>query len=350
MFLGSALLPTVLVGAFSYVVDPHQYYRPSTFYYTNMRYLAPGLAKHIDYEVVVVGDSLSQNFIRSDIDRVFGQPGVNLSLSGSTLFEQRVVLENAIRTGKVRRVIWGVQPRVAGGLPDQTRDDEAFPAFMYDDNPFNDWPYLFNLDLIKLSLEKLRTGESKTPPDLDTLNAWFMNPRHRPDSDKVLKKFRLPAGSTDFVPDHLRLDRLTANFEHNIMPMLQAHPEVEFIIFIPPHSVLSHVLDQRARPALFATLMAFQRHMFHRLTEAPNVRLFYFDAEPRVTHNLSNYKDLKHFGLHINRWILRAFSADAYRVTPDNRDKLLERFEAQVRAVDLDALTATPAAPARKGG
>lgn len=331
----AALAPTVLVGLFVIWADPYQYFHPSSLFRINMRYMVPGMIKHADYQVIVVGDSMTENFLPSHIEDIMGRPGANLALSGATLHEQATVVQTAIRTGKVKQVIWGLRTTSATGEVDRFRKGRAFPLYLYDANPFNDWRYLYNLDMLKLSVSKTMTPKPQVPQHPDYVNSWFWGKAKQPGRDKILARYQRPATSTDFVPPHYRLEKLTASFDYNLLGAVRANPQVEFIVFMPPYSVLYQLNEKLARPARFDTVVRFYRHVFDRLSGEPNVRLYYFDVDPRITHNLDNYKDTSHYWLNINDLMLRAFAANRYRVTPENKDRLLDMFVQQINSTRL---------------
>ena len=293
-------LPALAVGTLTYIQDPYIVYHPADQFPDNMRYLAPGLARHMDHEVVVLGDSMSQNFLPSVIEKTLGAKGLNLTISGSTLFEQRKVFEAASRNGKVRRVIWGINPRAAKGEVERLSDENTFPLHLYDANPFNDWRYLFNRDNVTLSWHMLRHPPPPVPLDLDLYNTWHTLRENAPGRARVLSRYRRPRGVTQNVPEDLRLERLTASFDHNVLATIRAHREVAFEVFFPPFSDLYHVSSHSSRPRVFNTHTAFYRYVMKALNAEPNARVFYFDNATRVTGDLDNYKDWRHYWVHVN--------------------------------------------------
>src|SRR5207244_2667821 len=117
-----------------YAVDPMQFFRRAAYapvFSTNERYQLPGLAKNYDYDTVIAGTSMSQNFYPSYANKVLGARVLKVAISGSSAHEQFLILNVAVRTGKVKRVIWGLDEWAFSGAPDRVRDDLGmFPHYL----------------------------------------------------------------------------------------------------------------------------------------------------------------------------------------------------------------------------
>lgn len=343
IFLAALTAPFLLAGLFSFLTDPYLHYRPSTLYPQNIRYLAPALAKYRDYDTVVIGDSMSENFIPQHIARTIGGKGLNLSLSGSTMFEQTLTANAALRTGKPRRVIWALTPRAAQGAVNNTSEPErTIPQYLYDTNPLNDWEYLYNMDIIRLGWEFLFVPRPPAPPDISLTYTWFLLPECQPGTERVLRNYRRPPKTMLAIPRKFAIHNLIANFEQNMLATIRANRQVEFIVFVPPYSQLAHVTQYMYKPGLFQNEVRFLRHAFASLAGEPNVRLFFFGNALSITENLDNYKDHKHYWININEAILKAFALNLNRITRDNADAELDRFVRQVAAADINDLIGPP--------
>ena len=341
-FLVAALVPTFVVGALVIAMDPYQNFHATDRYPANMRYLAPGMARHQHADTVIIGDSMTQNFIGSVASRVLGRRVLNLSVPGSTNYTQGKLARLAIEDGGARNVIWGIRYRTSMGAVDRTRLGKDFPRYLYDRNPFNDYRYVFNQSVVVMSWWMLRDPDvGRTDPNL--FNTWFLAPKNAPGRAKVLAGFKPSKGVSQEVPRGLRAEVMSESFDRNVLRVVKDHPEVHFTFFIPPHTGILYANMMRHKPAQFAEVLAFMRHVFDACLAQPNVTLHYFDHLPAITHNLDNYKDTSHYSVDISNVMLRAFLRGQAVVTPDNKDALLERFVRLTRALDPDSLT--PASP-----
>ena len=146
------VLMTACICAVNYIVDPLQFYRQATWYAPifsqEQRYQNPSLARNWEYNTMILGTSMTENFVPSYVDATFGDgtKTIKLSISGSSLYEERLAGEVALRTGQVERIIWGLDyASFRGGKELLHEEYGPFPLYLYDENPLNDIQYLFNL-------------------------------------------------------------------------------------------------------------------------------------------------------------------------------------------------------------
>ncbi len=154
VFLAAWLLLMLLPALVVAIIDPYQVFHrtflPKVYFYKeNERYQMAGLIKNYlgpvtGTDSIIIGTSLSNNFLDEDVQSRLGWSALNLSMRGSTLAERSFVLERAIETGHVRHVIFEINP--IDFLDDalDPKTDQAFPAYLYS-NAYNDkGRYLFN--------------------------------------------------------------------------------------------------------------------------------------------------------------------------------------------------------------
>jgi len=97
---------------------------------------------------------------------------------------------------------------------------------------------------------------------------------------------------------------MRASFEHNVLPLLRAHPETEFDLVWPPYSILVW-LDFAQRDQLAITFQ-FKRYVAGAAATLPNVHVVDLQAERAVTHDLERYDDIYHFDPAVNEWLVEA--------------------------------------------
>lgn len=104
---GSILLMLVVFWIF----DPYfHYHKPFPFVSYRMydeRYMNDGISRHFDYDAVITGTSMAQNFKPSEADALFGVTSVKETFSGASYKELSENLERALRrNGELGTVIW----------------------------------------------------------------------------------------------------------------------------------------------------------------------------------------------------------------------------------------------------
>ncbi|MGE0385646.1 MAG: hypothetical protein AB7Q97_13020 [Gammaproteobacteria bacterium] len=337
--LGTLCACLLGLGGFNYAVDPLQYYRVPTLYTPvwfdgYQRYQNVGLARNQRYETVVIGTSVTENFHASYIARSWNTPAVKLSIGGSTALEQRLILEQALATGQVRHVLWGLDAGSFYGGPRWVRDDQApFPWYMYRRHAWANVEYLYSLDTLRLARNALRGNGTR---DLDRLDTWdrrFVFGREAAlaawggDCAQFQARYR-PGG---VAVDPAQVDGMRSTLAQNVLATVRAHPRVTFHLFFPPVSMLTYV---PADGSYLPMVIEFLRAAVAALDGEPNVRLHQFLAVPGITDDLDRYKDAVHYDLGVSRYVIDALREQRHRLSPATLDGDIRALVAQVNAFD----------------
>jgi hypothetical protein len=73
----------------------------------------------------------------------------------------------------------------------------------------------------------------------------------------------------------------------------------------------------------------FKRRVFERLKALSNVRIFDFQWDESITHDLNRYSDIYHFDPLVNQLIIEAVCGDGSRYAVDAES--VKRFESALR-------------------
>ncbi|MBQ7886347.1 MAG: hypothetical protein IJ313_05575 [Clostridia bacterium] len=301
------------------LVDPFEIYRQATAYIppiTNgtQNYSNAGIAKSYDYDSVIIGSSMTENFTPSQLDSLLGGSFVKLPINGGTPFNNRQMLEMAFGTHDVKRVFYGVDIESLTWF--YTTPKCEMPDYLYDDNLFNDAAYWFNSSvLIKYIPAALKTLGQSDPALRDKMYNWgdlYEYGRHAALRDVTI--------TADVYAQHTNADdpivlsqQSKLNVEYNYIPFLQEHPDTEFIFFFSPYS-LAHWYS-------FYKSGAFEYHLNQKaalvqaLLPYENVKIYDFQAELDWILNLDNYIDSSHYGPWINDAMVEAVTRDDHRIS-----------------------------------
>lgn len=338
-------LTLLLMGALmgiNYLVDPLQYFRKAEYqpmFSSQQRYQNPGLARNYDYDTIIIGSSMTENFLPSYVDKKLGGKTLKLSMSGATAREQYMIAKLAIDTGKVKHVIWGVDYFALRGEPDRVRDEYGpFPAYFYDNNPLNEWRYLLNVDTTFDSMKILgaQAGLYRLPAqDLNTLNTWT---HYTFSKQVVMNEWNKVKSSQPVTPSEYEFQNIRHNLDRNLIPLIKAHPEIEFTLFYPPYSILQHRFFYEKGKALFENELAAKEYLYEQVGSWKHVKIYDLQQESTITFNLDNYKDLAHHSMAINEYIIDCIAADKYRVTAANLDNSAKELRKQVETLQPENL------------
>ena len=324
------------VAVFNYVVDPFQQYRQPTWYEARyyrplQRYVNPGIAKHYDYDTVITGSSMMENYRNAQVGGILHGKAIDLAMGAMTAYELRQLLTTILAASKAKHIILDLNFNAFAGTPTMQLVPEPLPIYLYDDNPWNDVHYLLQAQTLGKATEialGLQRGRFSTDSDAP----WYWADEYEFSKTATLRGLDLRNINRDFKQPPRTLDGMRASFEANLLPLLRAHPEVRFSLVYPPWSALVWE-DFRQRNQIEVSL-AFKRSVFDAVRDLPNVALYDFQARLDWVTNLDNYKDLYHFSPRISREMIEAIAKGVSRVTPDS----LPQAEAIQRALGLASM------------
>lgn len=315
------LLAAAPVAVVNWRVDPLQFYRRASyppFFNTQARFQNPGLARHYESSTLILGTSVSLGYDLAHAGERLGARPLNLAMQGASAREQALLLGIALRTGRVRRVVWDLNYEFFRGGPDwMSGFDGAFPAYFYDSNPLNDIPtYLLSLDTLKAStrvllrryprmkIEELSRQHAARKPGFDSVRAAYDRARDG--------RFVFLTHPAEFAPELMR-----ASFEANVLALVRAHPQVRFDLHFPPFSYAYHALIRDTAPASFEDEFRWKAHIEQECRALPNVRLFDFQGLPEIVLDLDRYTDTVHFDARTHDYLIDSIAADRHRATPE---------------------------------
>ena len=363
-FVGAAVAVMLMSVGLNFVVDPLQLFRPANFYkpmYSNdSRMQNAGLIRSQTFDTVFMGTSLAIHFRQSDIDRVVGGRSLKLSMTGSSSHEQSFVLAAALAR-QPKRVIWEVDDWIFRNAPDVDADI-YLPADLYRRNPRGIAEYLFNGVMARESAWMLARSTPLLAPVATRVSTGIVFKFPIPDVDDInvlaptfdLGSFynatRAMAAFTSitsparrvYLADGYNLDAMIKNFERDAIGLIQANPEVQFDIYLPPYSILQFVAMRDASPATLKIVYDFTAFVAQRLTQLPNVRLHDFRVIEAVTHDLSNYGDVIHHSPVVDAKVLQWLASGEYRVDPNRPLASLDALKAQVEAYRVPRFSPSP--------
>jgi hypothetical protein len=318
--LAMTLSPGLATVALTRYVDPWQFFGPAA-YATDMnrenaRFWLPGVAKHLDYDSVLIGTSLTINSSVAVLDRSFGAKFVKLSMNGSRLPEQSALLRVALQSHPAtRRVLWGIDQYVVHVPPDIAIPETEFPRYLYGSlSPAVVENYLLSWDAIKQSVAAWRQGAPPNLPDFElttvgqgiekggctTLREKYLAYRTRLEQERATMDYnRASAGLTEQAYLELLIDIDTTRIETNIAtyvePLVAAYPATVFYLFYPPYSFAEDYAHAQLMPISLAYKRLLRSKIEALAARHSNVRIFDFQNDVVQRRNIDGYWDLLHY-------------------------------------------------------
>jgi len=338
------ILPFTTVN---FIVDPEQYFRKSRFYTVifdeNERFQNPGLAKHYNYDAILIGTSLSWGFDTDYIDRALNVRSLKLAMAGSYIHEQYLMARLAIKTGKVKRVIWEIAPERLKNKVISFADKKSFPLYLYDESAANDLFYLFDPYLLEVYgkyVDYFITGKYKNQRSLKTLHVLDEEILKLYSKTKVLERLNQeiaenrPFALKSIIPQA----EAEKNIDTNIIALIKDNPRIRFDLYFPPSNILYHVFNYRTDRVFFYDLLELKEVFARKLAGYANAKLFDFEHIEKITFDLNNYKDFRHYSPGINKEIIDSIGRGDYLCTADNIKICNSKIIKHVQAFTMEAV------------
>lgn len=309
-----------VIAAATVIIDPFLHYHkplPGLEYPLNEeRYQNDGIARHYEYEALLTGTSMSQNFKASYFEELWQMPAIKTAYSGASFHELNQGICRAIEYNPQIQVVVCSLDGNRLIYPADRDEYEDYPEYLYDNNPWNDVSYLLNKEVVPRTLAVVNyTRSGQTTPDMDAYGSW--NDYKNFGREAVLSTFQRMEETGERVElseEDIRM--IQENIDENFLKTAQENPQISFYFYLPPYSVC--YWDALERTGQLQAQLAAQELAVERLMTAENVRVFGFDLRTDITCNLDNYTDTMHYGEWVNMEILRCMSAGECELTSEN--------------------------------
>jgi len=261
------------VAALNWRVDPLNVYRLSAapYYSEQARYRNPGLARHADYDAVILGTSVSLGFDRPHTNERLRRAGAQSRDAGRL----RTRAGAAARRG----------PCAAGG-------SGAWSGILTT-NSFVDRPAGCRITTAPfpcISTTRPVERGAALPPELGRDQA--QRPTGSPATDApaistpsptctrrarpawpacaplTITRARVPSSSRP-SPRNSPRPLTAASFDANCLALVRAHPEVQFDLYFPAFSIAYHAIRPRSRPVAFDSMLAWKEDIARKIAFVP---------------------------------------------------------------------------------
>ena len=319
-----------LIGSVTVIIDPFFHYHPPlkelVYPIYNQRYQNNGILKHFEYDAIITGTSMTENFKTSEFDKLFDVNSVKVPFSGAFFRETSERLNSAFQSDNhIKYVVQSLD--YADLVADKNQlSTYTYPDYLYNHNPLDDVQYILNKTvLFEYSLYVLEFTQNNTSmTSFDEYSNW--NDKASFGKEAILKLYDRP--QREYVNKTLLEEeklKIQENLEENIIAHIRNNPLTEFYLFFPPYSIVHW--DRINQKGEISKAIEIYEYAAELLMVQPNVHLYTFSDNFELVCDLNNYKDTNHYGEWINSEILKWMRNDQYQLLESNYK---ERF-AQMR-------------------
>lgn len=317
-----------LIAAVMIFVDPYfHYHKPIpgiTYRLFSERYMNRGIAKYFEYDAVITGSSMNQNFKATQMDELFQTNTIKIPFSGAGFQEVANNIEVALTSGnEVKYVLWGLD---YNGILRESyyKGYDDYPEFLYDENYWNDVSYFWNKTLLFEGLisNLLLTLQQEESTTFDEYTSWEVGGGW----EQISKTYRrseeiLPMKRLNEV-EEVESWKVEENIGKNVVDLAKKYPDTQFLIFYTPYSAL--YWESLYRDGNLVRQLEAEAIATKALLSCDNIKLYSFARETEVTGNPENYRDKEHYVAAINDSILEWIKEDRGLITKDNYQELLQ--------------------------
>ena len=315
-FLVCALILTVIMSCFMYIVDPFFQFRVrDNSYMLNPRFVNAGLIKNYEYDTLIIGSSMAQNFDMELFRQQLDAKPLHVSLGGITPLETVELMALANQQGKAEHYYICVDLH---SFSLETKPSTN-PSYLMSSGPLYTARYLLSyeawfrfmpLDLAFSALNKLNIN---LPPkftqstSIDYLGNWENDFTYG--EDVVLSNYSSGSYAVSEVDLSGMSERMESNFDMLLSTAASVDGEISF--FFPPYSSLYWY----SSPDYIDTYLEFKERF---ISQACKLGFTVYDFQSSsLCADLNNYKDSTHYSGEINDWMTCCFASGEHIVSPE---------------------------------
>ena len=347
-FSGVVVSVFLLCIAAVWFVDPHIYYHRAIGLkqvFDNSQAMIPGIMRHYDYDAIMFGSSMTQNFNIREINHIFGVKSIKATtagLSGET-FDQYFRFAKKCNPDGLKRCFIGVDIFSFAKIGEQLWEpydhlygDSLFPA-----------EYFFSTDTLGDVFDAVIANctAGRNPVAQQQLDFYQM-------FSNRIGKFKY---SREIMEWSIRcMDQLPKdpdkgtrqNFEKQLLSHIRENPQIKFDLFLPPYSIYFWCFQKKL--GCLDEYFALRNFLAEEVGKLPNAVLHDFQAEWDIVCNLDNYKDITHYSPAINSEILRKIHSGKYISSGIQVKKSTNQIRKKLEEYDAAFLSLYGNKPSRK--
>lgn len=320
----------MIVSGVIIIIDPFfHYHKPLIFinYFMDnnqQRYMNDGIVKRFEYNAIITGTSMTENFKNSQFDKLFHTNSIKVPFSGGSYKEVNNILQVALKNNKnIKYILRGLDYGEINEKFDKMSYD-SYPEYLYDNNLFNDYKYILNRGAFFQSLLNiLKSFSKKEKINFDEYSSWRSD-KNKKGKEIVLRTYkRLQKEKVEKVLSKEEIKKIDKNIEENVIKVPKKYPDVKFIYFITPYSIV--YWDELNQKNELKKQIRAEEYMIEKILEVPNIELYSFYSNYDLVTDLKNYKDSEHYIGEINDRILNWIKTGEYRLSKENYKEYIRK-------------------------
>ena len=324
------------------VLDPYfHYHKPMkglSYTIYNERYQNDGISRNFEYDTIITGSSMTQNFKTSECDEIFGGTSIKVPYSGASYKEINDNLKRAFSSdNSIKYVIRCLDYSKLIESSEYMNKDVVYPEYMTNENVFDDVNYFLNKtiiygDTLKMILNTLLHKESTSFDAYSNTSSYYTFGK-----EIVLNSYSLGEKATSQRELTKKEEELVRdNIRKNVVELAEEQKDTEFYLFFPPYSIC--YWDNLNQNGEVLWRIQAEKIAIEELIKLQNVKLYSFCDDKELVCNLENYKDPAHYGEWVNSEILQWMKEEKGLLTEENYLQYIENIKELYTSFDYKSL------------
>jgi len=335
-FIVSLLIVIVSVVGIVVLFDPfYVYHKPLPglkAVLTDKEYQCVGTLRNFDYDALIVGSSVCENFNNHWFDEGFDCTTIKAIRSYGATADLCYLLDIAYEEHDLKYVFYNIDPSSLYSDTKTTFESTGCPIYLYDGNILNDYQYLFNKDVLFEKIPAMIAKSFLSYDEGDSYNwaQWktfhhlmCMTMYERIDDADVVK-----------MQDAHMYDELAKENTALLVNEITTHPDTQFIFYFSPYSMCWW--DNAIREGVRDAVLSAQSICIDEILKYDNVKIYYYQDDMEVITDLDNYMDIIHFSKEINHYICDSLIEEKDRITYENKDEILKGMYTLSEEIESD--------------
>lgn len=346
------IIVIIFIGCISLVIiiDPYLHYRlpDNGLSYSlttqNQRYQNDGIIKFFDYDAMITGTSMTENFKTSEFDKLFHMKSIKIPFSGGSYREVNNTCKRALEINPdVKAVVRSIDLSMLVCEKDSMRYSN-YPEYLYNNNLIDDVNYWLNkMTILEGCMQNVIFHSLVAGTEQSFLNSFSFDEysnwqdEHTFGKESVLASYMRP-DEKDNIVEVTDQDKqmIRDNVAQNITELTCAYPDTTFYFFLTPYSIC--YWDSLDREGKVKWEVEAQRVAIEEMLKCDNIELYSFCNNFEMVCNLNNYKDVGHYSENINSQILVWMKNGDYKLTEENYEDYLKEIYYFYSSYDYESI------------
>ena len=336
-FVSAFAIPHIVLSIVIFLVDPYYVFHAPWFHMEPIQthaphYVARGLIRNMDYDILVCGSSMCENMHTDYVDEVFSGKSIKVLQHGSYSNDFAASLKQVARSGKAQTVIMGLDTAI-WQKPSEGYRIENIPQYaVAAPTAINAASYLYNIDNLEPCLELVKANRNGKPIPM---NSWWEYPEDSYSQEKVAEAWRESnaKGSGSSEIDETLAWENYRNLVEGIEDCADRGILIKF--FIPPYSVAELSLDDYGHD------LDVCKEIWRKLLQYDNVELYAIQFDTDLIQHLEWYRNTNHYNGLVSDMIIKDIADKKFLLTLDNIDGEIDSFKRFLDSYDWEELEAS---------